>query len=93
MPDKVQLHAIIHGRVQGVFFRDTAKRFAEEFGICGSVKNLPDGTVEMIAQGEKEAIEKLLDTLKEHPGMASISKIDKTFGECKEEIQGFHVNF
>lgn len=54
---------IFSGRVQGVFFRATAKQYAEELGVRGSVRNLPNGDVELIAHGSSECTEKLIHKL------------------------------
>ena len=53
MKDKVRAHATISGRVQGVFFRMETKRAADRFGVSGWVRNLRDGTVEALFEGER----------------------------------------
>lgn len=68
-----ELHAIVHGRVQLVMFRDFTQRKARKLGIKGFVRNLPDGTVEVVGQGEKEALQKLLERL--HHG-SLLSRVD-----------------
>jgi acylphosphatase len=60
----LELTAVIKGNVQGVGFRATAKLFADRSKLTGFVRNLPDGTVELCAQGEKLQLEKLLAELK-----------------------------
>ncbi|HEY4328345.1 MAG TPA: acylphosphatase [Phycisphaerae bacterium] len=57
---------IFSGRVQGVGFRYTTVQLAQDLPLSGTVQNLPDGSVQLIAQGEPAAIEKLLDRLREH---------------------------
>lgn len=61
----VELHAIFRGRVQGVGFRITAHEAAEKYGLTGTVKNLPDGTVELIAQGPRQRLEAYLRHLQQ----------------------------
>ena len=51
---------MIHGRVQGVFFRDTMRRMAETRGVAGWVRNTPEGTVEAVFEGEPDAVEELI---------------------------------
>ncbi len=55
-----EFHAIVSGRVQMVMFRDFTTRKAKKVGVKGWVQNLPNGTVEVVAQGNKEALEKLI---------------------------------
>lgn len=59
-----QLHIFFSGQVQGVGFRATAYYFARELNLVGFVKNLPDGRVELMAQGEEENLKKLIEELK-----------------------------
>ena len=61
----LELHVIFNGEVQGVGFRATAKRLADQLQLTGYVKNLPDGSVELVAQGKKEMLEQLLSALKQ----------------------------
>lgn len=74
--EKITLHCIVHGRVQGVCFRATAQHHAEALKVHGSAKNLPDGTVELYLYGDRSRLDKLLEYLRKDSGMASISHID-----------------
>lgn len=60
---KNELFAIFEGKVQGVGFRATAKVYASRYALTGYVKNLPNGSVELCAQGEKRTLENLLQSL------------------------------
>ena len=62
----LKAHIYFKGRVQGVGFRYMTQRFAKNLGLVGWVKNLPDGRVEILAQGEKNKIQNLLDELNNH---------------------------
>lgn len=64
------LHAVVHGRVQGVFFRASTQKKARALGLTGWVRNLPDGTVEVLAVGPRPALEALLAWLHEGPPLA-----------------------
>ena len=64
------LRAVVRGRVQGVFFRDFVRRHADQLNLRGYVRNLPDGGVEVVAEGERPALERLLEYLKEGPPAA-----------------------
>lgn len=62
---KLAARAIARGRVQGVFYRDTVRRAALEHGVCGSAINRPDGSVEMLLEGGRTAIDAVLDVARE----------------------------
>ena len=69
------VHLIVSGRVQGVFFRDNTRRKAIELGLNGYAKNLPDGNVEIVAQGGEKKINELVDFIKKGPGIAKVKNI------------------
>ncbi len=66
---------IVSGRVQGVFFRDNTRRKARELGLTGYAKNLPDGNVEVVAQGDENKINEFINFIKKGPGIASITRV------------------
>lgn len=78
-------HAIISGTVQGVFFRSSAQQEARKLDLTGWVKNLPDGTVELEAQGESEDIDKLLDWCWRGPVEAEVARVTS---EVAPEVEG-----
>jgi acylphosphatase len=87
MNEKKAVHAIISGRVQGVFFRMETRRAALHFGVNGWVRNRSDGTVEAVFEGDSEKVDQVVDWCKKGPPMASvldikIDEIDNT-GEYK----------
>ena len=65
----------VKGRVQGVFFRDSARRIAESLEITGYAINLPNGNVEVLACGDRAAIAELADWLQQGPHMARVSEV------------------
>lgn len=69
------LHLLIHGRVQGVFFRDSMRREAKRLGISGWVRNLEDGTVESVVQGSPAAVEAILQWAHHGPVHAHVERI------------------
>lgn len=92
MPDTdVELHAIFHGNVQGVFFRSHAKEYAESLGLSGTVANCPDGTVELFARGKKESLKRLLEQLSSEQGPGSVNRVEKSFAEPRQDFDGFKV--
>ncbi len=88
---KARVHVFVSGHVQGVFFRDFARRWASNLGLTGWVKNLWDGRVEVVAEGEQEKIESLLARLKEGPPAARVDKVDVSWEEYKAEFADFRI--
>ena len=66
---------LISGRVQGVFFRESTRRMAETLGLTGYANNLSDGSVEVLACGEGEAIQRLEDWLHDGPPMSKVDRV------------------
>ena len=89
-------HIIISGRVQGVFFRDNTRRKAIELGLKGYAKNLPDGNVEVVAEGDESKLNELADFIGKGPGIAKVTDIKikhKGMENFKSfEIIGNHTN-
>jgi acylphosphatase len=79
-----------HGRVQGVFFRDTVRRAAEAAGVAGWASNRPDGTVEAVFEGPEEAVDRLVALCRSGPGHAEVSRLDVD-DEAPEGLDGFRV--
>jgi acylphosphatase len=75
MPTVVRLQ--IHGRVQGVFFRQSTLSEARVLGVLGFVRNLDDGTVEAFLAGEPAAVEKLIDFCRKGPPYAAVEKVER----------------
>ena len=74
---QVTLHLVIHGRVQGVFFRESMRQQAEKLNINGWARNQAEGTVEAVIQGSAESVGKLLDWAHRGPPMAKVTQIDQ----------------
>lgn len=87
----VELHAVVHGMVQGVWFRAWTRDLAREMGLSGWVRNRPDGGVETLARGERERLENFLARLRDGPPLARVTKIDIDWRETDEESVGFDV--
>ena len=86
----VRRRAVAHGRVPGVFFRDSTRRGAERRGIAGAARNTPDGTVEVVLEGAPDAVEAMLSYLRDGPGHASVTSLD-VVEEEPEGLSGFSV--
>ena len=88
-----RVHAFYSGRVQGVGFRYTAERIALENGLVGCVKNLPDGRVELICEGEKNKIEGFLSKIKEGALGLHIKKVDCEWEKPSHKYKDFCIEF
>lgn len=71
----VRYRVFVSGRVQGVFFRDTCRQIAEEHGVSGWVRNLPDGRVEAVFEGTKDDVQKLVDWTRHGPRRAAVADV------------------
>ncbi len=71
----------VHGRVQGVFFRDSCRREAEHHGLTGWVQNAADGTVEALFEGPADAVETLVKWMHDGPSRAVVERVDVTDAE------------
>jgi acylphosphatase len=80
-----------HGRVQGVFFRDSVRRQAEAGGVAGWARNCSDGTVEAVFEGDPEAVERLVEATRRGPGHAQVEQLDVA-DEEPEGLSGFDVS-
>jgi acylphosphatase len=74
------LHLLMHGRVQGVWYRDSMRREAEKLGVHGWCRNRIDGTVEAMVQGEAEAVDALLAWAQRGPERAQVSRVEVAEG-------------
>jgi len=81
---------IVHGRVQGVFFRDSARSEAASAGVAGWITNRPDGTVEAVFEGEPEAVDRMIRFCEAGPGRADVDRVEVS-GEEPEGLSGFEV--
>ena len=82
---------IIHGRVQGVFYRDSTRKVARDLGIKGSAVNRSDGSVQVIAKGTPEALEELKVWLRQGPEMALVENVEEVDIENQLEFNDFII--
>ena len=90
MGDVIRRRVVVHGDVQGVFFRDTTRREASARGVSGWVRNAPEGTVEAVFEGDAEAVEKMVAFAGRGPRGARVERVD-TSDEDPEGLSGFEV--
>ena len=88
-----QLHAIVHGRVQGVNFRGYTSQRAAALGVTGWIRNLPDGTVETVAEGSSEVLTAYLDWLNSGPPSSYVEQVDVTWGEATRRFEDFTIRY
>lgn len=93
MSDEVRLQAIVHGHVQGVNFRYYTQLRARELGVKGYVRNKWDGTVEVVAEGERAAVEQLLEFLKVGPRAARVQRVDSQWQDPTGQFTYFEVRY
>lgn len=92
MKDK-RVHAIVHGWVQGVFFREYTRRKAEELGLAGWVRNLPDRTVETVFEGESDTVASMVQWLYTGSPQSDVTGIDIKEEEPGNDLHGFIIRY
>ena len=90
-PQREQIHAVVHGRVQGVGFRDATQHRAYELGVSGWVRNQPDNTVEVVAEGDHKTLEQFLAFLWRGPNAARVLRVDYDWHRATGSYKGFSV--
>ncbi|MGD6935300.1 MAG: acylphosphatase [Candidatus Bathyarchaeia archaeon] len=88
---KTRVHIYVTGKVQGVFFRQNTKRQAQSRGVCGWVKNLSDGRVEAVFEGEEAAVKEVVDYCRHGPSFARVENCEVSFEDFKGEFTGFSI--
>ena len=83
----------VYGRVQGVFFRYTTRKVARKLGLAGIVKNMPDGSVYMEAEGKEDKLLELLEFAKKGPTHAKVEEVKYEFKESEVIYRGFDYDF
>ena len=83
-------HVLVSGRVQGVFFRDSARQEAERLGLSGWVSNTEDGRVEVVFEGEPEAVRQMIEWCESGPSSADVDDVSVE-QETPEGLSGFEV--
>lgn len=81
----------VSGRVQGVFFRYETKSLADELGVKGWVRNLPDGRVEAVFEGEETLVRRMIDFCRKGPPGARVTGVEIEWEEYKGEFKGFAI--
>ena len=88
-----RVHIFVSGRVQGVFFRANARHFAEKLGLTGWARNLEDGRVEIIAEGEEKTLKEFVKLVKRGPITAKVEKSEAKWEEFQNEFEDFSIRY
>lgn len=88
-----RVKAVVQGRVQGVNFRYHTRQKARELGLRGHVRNVPDGTVEVVAQGDEADVRAMLAWLERGPRMAHVSEVQVDWQSPVHDEQRFRVRY
>ena len=88
-----QIHAIVHGLVQGVNFRGYTNQKAAALGVTGWIRNRPDGTVETVAEGSEHALRAFLGWLQVGPPASDVEKVDAMWGDASGQYPDFKVRY
>ncbi|MFX1496408.1 MAG: acylphosphatase [Promethearchaeota archaeon] len=83
----------VYGQVQGVFFRYTTRKLARKLGLTGFVKNMPDGSVYIEAEGPEAKLYDLLEFSKVGPKYAYVKQVEFEFGEPENKYKGFEYSY
>lgn len=86
----IRKRVVVHGRVQGVFFRDSTRRLAHQHGVAGWVANRWDGSVEAVFEGDDEAVDRLVRFVHDGPRGAEVERVE-VVNEEPEGLRGFSV--
>jgi acylphosphatase len=91
--ENVRVRLIIEGRVQGVFFRESTRKQAVRIGVFGWVRNRPEGTVEVVAEGQEEMVRKLVEWCHQGPPAARVTRVRETQELFEGEFSDFDVAY
>ena len=91
--NSVRAHVFVEGRVQGVFYRDSARRRAQELGLTGFVRNLSDGRVEAVLEGDESAVAAAVAYLREGPAYAQVRDVRVVNEPYTGEFSDFSVTY
>lgn len=90
MTDVVSVRVLVEGRVQGVWFRESTRREAERLGVAGWVRNLPDGRVEAVFEGDPAAVESAIAWARQGPERAVVTRLER-IDETPQGLTTFRV--
>lgn len=87
----VRAHVLFFGKVQGVFFRDNTRRKAQTLGVSGWVRNLPDGSVEAVMEGDRVRVEELIEWCRTGLPYSHVTEVKLGWEDFSDEFGSFEV--
>ena len=90
---KSNVHVIISGQVQGVWYRASTKQKAEQLGLLGWVRNTTDGCVEAVFEGEKEQVDRMIDWCYQGPPYAKVEKVEVENQSVTNSFEDFSIKY
>lgn len=91
--ERLRAHVLIHGLVQGVYFRASTREEAVRLGVAGWVRNLPNGSVEAVFEGEKRRVEEIVGWCHKGPPGARVEKVEVSWDQFKGEFSRFDIRY
>ena len=91
--EKISAQVVVHGWVQGVYFRAYTRDQARMLGLAGWVMNRRDGTVEAFLEGEKTKVEQMVAWCRQGPPTAQVDQVEVRYGEFRGEGEGFEIRY
>ena len=89
-PDQIRRRLVVHGNVQGVFYRDSTRHAARHEGVAGWAANRSDGSVEVVLEGPEEAVKSVVGYCRQGPSSADVHSVD-VHEETPEGLTGFQI--
>ncbi len=88
---KVRAHVLVTGRVQGVYFRGYTRNKAQKYNVNGWVRNLPDGRVEAVLEGDKEDVDNLIMSIEKGPSYSKVTDLEVKWEDYMDEFKDFQI--
>jgi acylphosphatase len=90
---RVRAHVFISGRVQGVFFRSETRREARRLGVAGWVRNMPNGKVEAVFEGEEKTVKEIIELCKRGPTGARVTDVHVIWENYTDDFRDFEIRY
>jgi len=91
--NRTRVHLVVSGRVQGVCFRAETSAVASQLDLTGFVRNLPAGDVEILAEGDRAAVRRLVEWARRGPSMAHVTNVSTAYEEPRDDFDSFGVRY